>query len=239
MKALRERILISGARVLSDAELLAVVLREGTDALSAIELAERILDEFSPPHPTFLDVRSEGGAPHADAGSGALAALAAAEVSRVRAVAGCGAVRAVSIAAAAEFARRVHSCRAEDVSAIASKEDVSRLFAPLADLAHEEFWMLCLTSSGRIVDRTRVSQGGVSGTVVDHRLMIKRALELLASGIVLVHNHPSGSAAPSSEDIAVTEKVAAAAALFDIAVIDHLIVSREGSFSFAENGYLA
>jgi DNA repair protein RadC len=147
-------------------------------------------------------------------------------------------VRAATISAATELARRVIVEKAQAVNVIVSKEDVVRLFAPLAELPHEEFWALYLTSGGRVLDRARLSQGGVAGTVVDHKLVVKRAVELLASSLVLVHNHPSGIASPSSEDAAVTERVRAAAALFDINVIDHIIVSRSGSYSFAENGKL-
>ena len=98
--------------------------------------------------------------------------------------------------------------------------------------------MLYLTSSNRIVERQRVSQGGVQGTVVDHRLIIKRALELLATQLIMVHNHPSGAAEPSPQDKVLTERIARAAALFDIRLLDHLIISREGDFSFLREGLL-
>jgi DNA repair protein RadC len=145
-------------------------------------------------------------------------------------------VKAAAIAAAGEFARRITTEKSLRVNTIASKEDVVRLFAPLAELSHEEFWVAYLTSGGRVIDRARLSQGGVSGTVVDYKLVVKRAVELLASSLVLVHNHPSGIAQPSRDDIAITETITAAAALFDITVIDHIIVSRADAFSFAENG---
>lgn len=211
---IREKLIVAGTDKLSDAELLAVIIREGTESLSAVGLAEKILNEFT------------GGLPE----------LAAADIQRVRRAAGCGTVRAVSIAAAAEFARRITADRSQSVNIIASKDDVVKIFAPLAELAHEEFWALYLTSGGRVIDRARLSQGGVAGTVVDHKLVVKRAVELLASSLILVHNHPSGVAAPSREDTAITEMVTAAAALFDINVIDHVIVSHSGSYSFAENG---
>ena len=113
------------------------------------------------------------------------------------------------------------------------------LFRPkLQRLDHEECWVLYLTSSNRIVERQRVSQGGVQGTVVDHRLIIKRALELLATQLIMVHNHPSGAAEPSPQDKVLTERIARAAALFDIRLLDHLIISREGDFSFLSEGLL-
>lgn len=210
----REKLVVSGAEKLSDAELLALVIREGTDALSAVELSERILAEFK----------------------GSLSELASADVQRVRRAAGCGTIRAVSIAATCELARRITAEKALTVNAVGSKEDVEKIFAPLADLRHEEFWVLYLTSGGKIIDRAKVSQGGVSGTVVDYKLVVKRAVELLASSLILVHNHPSGVAQPSRDDVAVTESITTAAALFDINVIDHIIVSSAGTFSFAEQG---
>lgn len=107
------------------------------------------------------------------------------------------------------------------------------LFRPqLETLAYEECWAVYLTSSNRIIERQRISQGGVQGTVVDHRLVVKRALELLATQLVLIHNHPSGAAAPSPQDKVLTERVAQAAALFDIRLLDHIIIAREGDFSF-------
>lgn len=207
---------VGGPERLSDAELLAVIFREGTETLPAVELAGKILAEFP----------------------GGVVEIASAGVQRIRRAAGCGTVRAAQIAAAGEFARRVAEGRAAEVGVVASKEDVLRLFAPLAELGHEEFWALYLTQGGRVLDRVRLSQGGVAGTVVDHKLVVKRAVELLAPSLILVHNHPSGVASPSPEDIRVTETVTAAAALFDIAVVDHVIVSRSGSFSFAEAGRL-
>ncbi len=213
-REIRERLIVSGAGVLSDAELLAVVIREGTEVLRAADLAEKILAEFD----------------------GSLSELASADVARIRRAAGCGTVRAASIAAVGELARRIVAEKALTVNTISSKEDVVKLFAPLAELPHEEFWVLYLTSGGRVIDRAKVSQGGVSGTVVDHKLVVKRAVELLASSLILVHNHPSGIARPSNEDTLVTKTVAEAAALFDINVIDHIIVSRTGVYSFAEEG---
>ncbi len=213
-REIREKLIVAGPEKLSDAELVAVIIREGTGNLSALQLAENVLAEFS----------------------GSLSELAEAGVGRIRRAAGCGTTRAVLLAAAAELARRISAERALSISSIASKADVEKLFAPLAELGHEEFWVLYLTSGGRVIERARLSQGGVAGTVVDHKLVMKRAVELLASSIILVHNHPSGLARPSRDDDAVTEAVSAAAALFDINVLDHIIISRSGSYSFAENG---
>ncbi len=240
-REIREKLIVSGPERLSDAELLAVIIREGTETLSAVGLAEKILAEFSSEGSAGTPIASgsvemTGTEARTETGAGTLARLASAGVQRIRRAAGCGTVRAAQIAAAAELARRITAEKAQAVSVVNSKEDVVRLFAPLADLGHEEFWVLYLTSGGRVIERTRLSQGGVAGTVVDHKLVVKRAVELLASSLILVHNHPSGLARPSRDDDTVTETVAAAAALFDINVIDHIIISRSGSYSFAENG---
>jgi DNA repair protein RadC len=215
-REIREKLIISGAGTLSDAELVAVIIREGTDLLSPVELAEKIVADFG----------------------GSLSELASADISRLRRAAGCGTKRAVVIAAAAELARRISAEKSLSIDTVSSKDDVARIFAPLAELKYEEFWVLYLTSGGKVIDRTKVSQGGVSGTVVDYRLIVKRAIELLATSIILIHNHPSGIAEPSGDDISITGMVTSAAALFDINVIDHVIISRGGSFSFAEKGLM-
>lgn len=212
----REKIVVSGAGALSVAELLALLIREGTDLLSPVELAGKILTDFG----------------------GSLSELASADIPRIRRAAGCGTKRAAVIAAAGELSRRITVEKALEVDVVASKSDVAKIFAPLADLKHEEFWVLYMTSGGRVIDRTRVSQGGVSGTVVDYKLVVKRAVELLATSLILVHNHPSGVAQPSRDDIAITETVSTAAALFDINVVDHIIISSGGTFSLAEKGMM-
>ena len=155
---------------------------------------------------------------------GALARIASEDAARLR-------------LAAAEFGRRVAASRAAEADVIATSDDVVALFRPqLETLAYEECWAVYLTSSNRIIERQRISQGGVQGTVVDHRLVVKRALELLATQLVLIHNHPSGAAAPSPQDKVLTERVAQAAALFDIRLLDHIIIAREGDFSFLRAG---
>ncbi|HON71663.1 MAG TPA: JAB domain-containing protein, partial [Tenuifilum sp.] len=106
----------------------------------------------------------------------------------------------------------------------------------LADLPHEEFWVLLLNKANRIIERVKVSQGGVGGTVVDPKLVLKHAVERLASAIIVVHNHPSGNPQPSDKDIALTEKLKNAAQLFDITLLDHVIVTDGECYSFADNG---
>lgn len=174
-----------------------------------------------------------------DAAGGSLARLADEDVARLRMIGGLGLRRARMLLAAAEFGRRVALARDGGADIISTSDDVVRLFRPmLGKLTYEECWVLYLTASNRIIERQRVSQGGVQGTVVDHRLIVKRALEVLATQIVLVHNHPSGAAEASPQDKALTERVAAASALFDIRLLDHLIIAREGDFSFLREGLI-
>lgn len=165
--------------------------------------------------------------------------LARTELPRLRMLGGLGLRRARLLLAAAEYGRRVAEAQSAAAEVIATSDDVVQLFRPqLERLDHEECWVVYLTSSNRIIERQRVSQGGVQGTVVDHRLIVKRALELLATQLILVHNHPSGAAEASPQDRVLTERIARAAALFDIRLLDHLIVAREGDFSFLREGLL-
>ena len=165
--------------------------------------------------------------------------LARTELPRLRMLGGLGLRRARLLLAAAEYGRRVAEAQSAAAEVIATSDDVVRLFRPrLERLDHEECWVVYLTSSNRIIERQRVSQGGVQGTVVDHRLIVKRALELLATQLILVHNPPSGAAEASPQDRVLTERIARAAALFDIRLLDHLIVAREGDFSFLREGLL-
>ena len=141
--------------------------------------------------------------------------------------------------AAAEFGRRVAEDRAAEADFVTTSDDVVRLFRPqLERLAHEECWAVYLTASNRIIERQRVSQGGVTGTVVDHRLIVKRALELLATQLILIHNHPSGTPEASGQDKTLTERIARAAELFDIRLLDHIIIARDGDFSFRREGLI-
>lgn len=170
---------------------------------------------------------------------GSLARIASEEAARLRMVGGLGLKRARLLLAAAEFGRRIALSQAAEAEVITTSDDVVRLFRPqLETLAHEECWAVYLTSSNRIIERQRISQGGVQGTVVDHRLIVKRALELLATQLILIHNHPSGAAEASPQDKVLTERVAQAAALFDIRLLDHIIIAREGDFSFLRAGLI-
>lgn len=209
MNRLSDKMAARGVKSLSDAELLSLLLDDEPLAASLLEAC-----------------------------GGSLARLASEPEARLRMIGGLGLRRARMLLVAAEFGRRVASEGvASDV--IATSDDLVRMFRPqLEHLSHEECWAVYLTSSNRIIERQRVSQGGVTATVVDHRLIVKRALELLATRLILIHNHPSGSPEASPQDKTLTERVAQAAALFDIRLLDHIIISREGDFSFQAAGLL-
>ena len=152
---------------------------------------------------------------------------------------GLGLARSAKIAAAAEFARRAAMEQSEKVTHITSSREAIKALKPIFNgVQHEECWVLFLTSSARIVDKIRISQGGLQATVVDNRLIFKRALELLATQIVIAHNHPSGTAEPSQADITMTNRVKAAASLLDIKLLDHIIISANSSYSFREHNLL-
>ena len=211
MKNLTDKIFSRGAEVLSDAELLSLLVAESLGDDQALELGRELVKESGD----------------------SLLGVAEQDIARLRMMSGLGKLRAMRIKAASEMGRRVAQARATTQSVIASDSDVVRLMEPqLGTLQHEECWALYLASSGRVLERMRISQGGVQATVVDCKLIIKRALELLAVQIVLVHNHPSGCAEPSGQDVALTERVSAAANLFDIRLLDHVIISRGAHFSF-------
>ena len=199
-----------GAEALDDAELLALLTEDEQTARALLEAYD-----------------------------GSPAGIAGESEARLRMVGGLGLKRARLLLAAAEFGRRVAAARAVEADFVTTSDDVVRLFRPqLERLAHEECWVVYLTASNRIIERQRVSQGGVTGTVVDHRLIVKRALELLATQLILIHNHPSGTPEASGQDKTLTERIARAAELFDIRLLDHIIIAREGDFSFLREGLI-
>lgn len=215
MSEVAEKSLARGVDKLTDAELLSLLLEDGASVREDVPSA--LLAGFG----------------------GQLAELARADIARLRMAGGIGLKRALRIQAAIELGRRVLSTEVQEARTITSSDDVVRMFRPgMTAMTYEECWCLFLTSSNRIIERMRMSQGGIQATVVDHRLIVKRALELLSTQIILVHNHPSGSAEPSGQDKVLTQKIARAAALFDIRLLDHLIISSEGDFSFRQAGLL-
>ncbi len=213
----RERLWNKGPASLSDAELLAILIGSGTRNNSALDLARELL---------------------ALAGNslGQLGRLSAGEIRKIK---GMGEAKAVTIAAALELGRRRKMAEASENLQIRSSADVFSIISPLMeDLPHEEFWILFLNRANRVTGRMKISQGGVSGTVTDVRIVMKKAIETLASGLVICHNHPSGNTSPSDSDIRITQKIKEAGALMDIQLLDHLIVAGKDYYSFADNGAL-
>ncbi len=211
MQNIRNKMTSRGVEALDDRELLSLLLEDE-------QLAEVLLSTYG----------------------GSLSRLTSEPEARLRMVGGLGLKRARMLLLATEFGRRVAAAGAAESDFIATSDDVVRIFRPqLERLSHEECWAVYLTASNRVIERQRVSQGGVTGTVVDHRLIVKRALELLATQLILVHNHPSGTPEASAQDRALTERIARAAALFDIRLLDHVIIARGGDyFSFREGGMI-
>ena len=213
----REKLLDKGTSGLTDAELLAILINSGTRDKSAVDLGRELLGRVN----------------------NNLNSLGKLSISDLTSIHGIGPARAVTIAAALELGRRRKLAEVPDVPQIRSSKDVADIFQPiLADLAHEEFWILFLNRSNRVINRMKLSQGGVSGTVTDVRMVMKRAIEYLASGIIVCHNHPSGNLNPSESDTKITQKIKEAGNLMDIQLLDHLIISDKDYYSFADNGLI-
>jgi DNA repair protein RadC len=216
MENLHSKLRSRGAAAMTDEELLALMLESGGDGRDPKLLAANLLAE-----------------------GGSLTGVLRMDVNRLRMAEGIGMRRAERLVVAKELGRRVVLTSGVEVEKISTDADVVRLMRPqLERLSYEECWVLYLTSSNMVIERQRVSQGGVQATVVDHRLIIKRALELLATQLIMVHNHPSGMPRPSEADIQLTKCVKDAAALFNIQLLDHVIISKEGDYSFRRNQQL-
>ncbi len=211
----REKLIQKGAATLTDAELVAILLGSGSSRESALALAQRLLS----------------------AAENNLGNLSKLTLAQLRAFKGIGPAKAVSIAAAMELARRRSTAPDIVSDKIASSQDVYRLMRPLiADLAHEEFWVIYLNNANRVLKKLQLSKGGLTGTLVDIRLTYKSAIELSATGIILCHNHPSGTLYPSEADKQLTQKMRTAGDQLDIKVLDHLIVTAAHYYSFADEG---
>lgn len=211
MKNITDTLLSRGAESLTDEQLLAVIVAEDTSDERAKTLAAELMTSSA----------------------GSLQRLVDGDTMRLRMVAGLGLRRAMRLKAAAELGRRVARAEAMAHDSITSDADVVRIMEPLmGTLQHEECWALYLASSGKVIERQRISQGGVQATVVDSKIVLKRAIELLAVQIVLLHNHPSGSAEPSRQDIELTERIAEGARLLDMRLLDHVIIARGAHYSF-------
>ena len=214
----REKILRKGLSSLSDAELLAILIGSGNKNETAVALAQRILNDAK----NNLN----------ELGKKSIAELQNNYM-------GIGEAKAITIAAALELGRRRSIADIPDRVKIKGSNDVFKLFnAQLSDLPHEEFWTLYLSRSNKVISKKLISKGGISGTVTDIRLIIKEAIELLASGLIVCHNHPSGNMQASEADKQITKRLSEACKLFDIQLLDHLIIGDNQYFSFADESIL-
>ena len=213
----REKLLLKGKHVLSDAELLAILLGKGTVGVSAVALAQDILSSV-------------------DNSLHELGKRSVAELTRFK---GIGDAKAVTIAAALEIGRRRQMSDLRERPRVTSSRDAFNASAPLlTDLHHEEFWVLLLNKASEVFSRERLSTGGMAGTVVDGKILFKTALDARAAAVIAIHNHPSGSLQPSQADIDLTRRLRKAGELLDLPLLDHLIVSERGYYSFADEGML-
>lgn len=208
----REKMLLKGKEALSNAELIAILMGSGSRTESAVDLAKRVLN-----------------------GASNLNELGKKSIDFLTSYKGIGEAKAVSIAAALELGRRRQAETPNKKVKISSSIDAFELMGPfLEDLNHEEFWIVLLNRRNEVINREKVSSGGVSSTAVDPKLIFKSALSHLASGIVLFHNHPSGQIEPSIEDINITQKLINGGKLLDINILDHIIVGNKKYYSFKD-----
>ncbi|WP_425392838.1 RadC family protein [Ekhidna sp.] len=213
----REKLLLKGKASLSEAELIAILIGSGNTEQTAVELSQHILSqcEYN------------------------LANLARLSVKDLQKFKGIGEAKAISIVAALELGRRRKESEPSKKIKITSSHDAFQVLqGDMMDLNHEEFWLLLLKRNNEVIKKEMLSRGGVSGTVVDAKIIFKRALEETASGLILAHNHPSGNLKPSQEDINLTKRLKEAGRSLDISILDHLIITDHSFFSFADEGLL-
>lgn len=213
----REKLSSKGRNALSDAELIAILIGSGSRNESAVELSKRILASVN----------------------NNLSELGKLTITDLIKFKGIGEAKAITIAAAMEIGRRRKESELNKKDKITTSKDAFEILQPLlADLVHEEFWMLLLNRSNQVIKKEHISKGGVAGTVVDAKIVFKSAIENLASGIVLCHNHPSGNLKPSAEDIKLTKNLKEAGKVLDIAILDHIIIADKNYYSFADETIL-
>ncbi|WP_452228643.1 MULTISPECIES: RadC family protein [unclassified Lacinutrix] len=213
----REKLRDKGKAVLSDAELVAILIGSGNRQESAVALCKRILASVD----------------------NNLSALGKLSIKQLMTFKGIGEAKAISITAALELGRRRRGGEALEKKKITSSVSVFEFMQPIiGELPHEEFWILYLNNSNKVIQKNQLSKGGITGTLVDVRLALKTALEVGATGIILAHNHPSGTLKPSEADKQLTKKLKIAAESLDIKVLDHLIITENAYFSFADENLL-
>jgi len=213
----REKLLQKGRRALSNAELVAILIGSGNREDSAVSLAQKML--------TFVNNN--------------LNDLAQCSIKDLQKFKGIGEAKAVSVAAALELGRRRQATAVEERKTITLPQDVFDLLNPvIGDLPHEEFWMLDLNNSKKVIKKECISTGGLTSTTVDVRLILKKAIDAMATSVIIAHNHPSGQLKASQSDRQITEKIKTACKLIDIQLVDHIIIANQQFISFYEKGYL-
>jgi len=213
----REKLMLKGKNALSDAELIAILIGSGSRNETAVDLSKRMLASVSQN----------------------LNALGKLSLSQLMQFKGIGEAKAITIIAALELGRRRRVEETVELVKITSSKVIFDVMQPIiGELPHEEFWIVYLNNSNKVISKTQLSKGGITGTVVDLRLVFKMALEYGATSIVLCHNHPSGSLKPSDADIQITQKLKRAGESLEIAILDHVIVTETSYFSFVDQGIL-
>lgn len=213
----REKFLLKGKSALSDSELLAIILGSGNTEESAVELSRRILASV-------------------DNNWQKLSLLSVKDLMKFK---GIGEAKAISVAAALEIGRRKASQEIPEKVKITSSEQAYKILLPhLSDLQTEEFWIIFLDQKNQILKISQISKGGISATIVDIRVVFKIALDNFATGIIVAHNHPTGNLKPSQEDISITKTIKSAGEIFNIKLLDHIIIGENSFFSFKEDNLL-
>ncbi|SEP96890.1 RadC family protein [Flavobacterium urocaniciphilum] len=211
----REKLLLKGKSALSDSELLAILIGSGSRNESAVQLCQRILATSN----------------------NNLNQLSKLTINQLMQFKGIGEAKAITIIAALELGRRRRLEEATEIPKITSSKKVFEIMQPvIGELPHEEFWVLYLNNSNKVIYKSQISKGGITGTVVDTRMVFKIAFEHFATSIIICHNHPSGKLQASESDISLTKKIKAAGQTLDILVLDHLIITEFGYLSFTDEG---
>ncbi len=211
----REKLMLKGKSVLSDAELIAILIGSGNRNESAVDLSKRILGSI-------------------DNNLNALGKLTIQQLMKFK---GIGEAKAISIIAAMELGRRRRTEDVVELTKITSSQTIFQIMQPIiGELPHEEFWIIYLNNSNKVISKSQLSKGGITGTLVDTRLVFKVALEMGATSLILCHNHPSGTIMPSDADKLITKKLKLAGDSLDVKVLDHLIITETKYYSFADEG---
>ena len=211
----REKLMLKGKSALSDAELIAILIGSGSRNESAVDLSKRIL--------ASVDCN--------------LNALGKLSITQLMTFKGIGEAKAISIIAAMELGRRRRSEDVVELKKVTSSKVIFEIMQPIiGELPHEEFWIIYMNNSNKVISKSQLSKGGITGTLVDVRIVFKTALEVGATALILCHNHPSGTLVPSEADKQITKKLKLAGESLEIKVLDHLIITEASYFSFADEG---